>query len=184
MFDRTARRSDDAPPTDPAFLGQSVRVIGSAAISLEAAARLCESWFGIPAMIRSDAIEGKAREVATWSRPFSASVLLLSGGETTVTVTGLCGQGGRNTKSALSLAIDIERAGNIHTLSADTDGFDGGNEAAGGFVDGGTAMRLRYTEIDPRRPWPGMHRARHSSGSAHCASAARRAPTSMISGRF
>lgn len=163
----------DAPdPADPAFLGQSVHVIGSAAVSLDAAARHCERRFGIPAMILSDAIEGEAREIARMhaaiareiagrSRPFPAPVLLLSGGETTVTVTGPCGRGGRNTEFALSLAIDIDRIGNVHALSADTDGIDGANDAAGAFIDSGTVTELRRAGIDPRQAL-----AEHASGDA------------------
>jgi hydroxypyruvate reductase len=89
---------------DPVFKGHRARLIGSARFSLEAAAQRARA-LGIPAMILSDAIEGEAadiarmhaaiaREIALRDRPFRKPVLLLSGGETTVTLKGN-GRGGR-----------------------------------------------------------------------------------------
>ena len=107
---------------------------------------------GIPAVILSDAIEGEAREagsfhaalaleVALRGRPFARPCVLLSGGETTVTLRGK-GAGGRNTEFLLSFAGRIAWAEGIHALAADTDGIDGQDENAGAFADGTTASRL------------------------------------------
>jgi hydroxypyruvate reductase len=151
----------DAPrPNDPRFAGNEVYVIASAAKSLEAAAAEAEKG-DIKAAILSDSIEGEARdvglvhaaiarEIALRDRPFHRPVVILSGGETTVTVKGK-GKGGRNTEFLLSLALAIEGLGNIHALAADTDGIDGSEDNAGAFANDSTARRLRAAGLDPRR---------------------------------
>jgi hydroxypyruvate reductase len=146
-------------PDDPVFARNEVRVIASAAVSLEAAAAAARAA-GIDAAILSDAIEGEAREVgrvhaalareiATRDRPFRRPVVLLSGGETTVTVKGR-GRGGRNGELLLGLALAIDGLDGVTALAADTDGIDGGGDNAGGIVDGGTAGRIRAAGADPR----------------------------------
>ncbi len=87
-------------------------------------------------------LAGKAREKK------SAPACLISGGETTVRVTG-SGTGGRNMELALWFALEIEGAKGITLLSAGTDGSDGGTEAAGAIVDGKTARRARRKGINP-----------------------------------
>ena len=146
-------------PDDAVFDRHEVHVIASASISLEAAAALSERE-GVPAFILSDAIEGEARdvggvhaaiatEVATKDRPFQRPVLILSGGETTVTLSGEGGRGGRNTEFLLSFAGGIE-AQPIVALAADTDGIDGSEDNAGAFADGGTWSRIRAAGGDPQ----------------------------------
>ena len=143
---------------DPLLANNTVRTIASAALSLEAAAALARSK-GIEAAILSDSIEGEsrdvaqvhaamAREVASRNRPFAKPVVLLSGGETTVTLRGK-GRGGRNAEFLLALAIAIDGVEGISALAADTDGIDGSEDNAGAFVDGTTATRLRHAGIDP-----------------------------------
>jgi hydroxypyruvate reductase len=101
--------------------------------------------------ILSDAIEGEAREVgrvlaavavqtAGRSLPFDAPCVLLSGGETTVTVHG-DGRGGRNVEFLLSLAIALQGHPRIHALAGDTDGVDGQEEIAGAVVHPHTLTR-------------------------------------------
>ncbi|MBV2361021.1 glycerate kinase [Thalassococcus sp. CAU 1522] len=142
-------------PDHPVFARNSVQVIASARISLESAAARAEA-FGIPAVILSDAIEGEARDVglvhaaiarecATRCRPFVPPVVILSGGETTVTLGPEPGRGGRNTAFLLSLAAAIDGLAGIHALAADTDGIDGSQDNAGAFADGTSAARLRAT---------------------------------------
>lgn len=144
-------------PDDPAFRRNQVRVIASAAQSLDAAAALARAE-GISAAILSDSIEGEAREVAKVlaavahevalrDRPFTRPVVVLSGGETTVTLRGR-GRGGRNTEFLLSFAEGIAGL-NVAALAADTDGIDGSEDNAGAFADGGTAARLRASGHDP-----------------------------------
>ncbi len=144
-------------PDDPTFARNEVHVIASAARSLDAAAAWAEAE-GVPAVILSDSIEGEAREVAKMHaamarevamkhRPFAPPVLLLSGGETTVTLKGQ-GRGGRNSEFLLSLALGVEGL-DVVALAADTDGIDGSEDNAGAFADGQTATRLRATGRDP-----------------------------------
>ena len=146
-------------PDDPEFAGNEVHVIASAAISLEAAAALAETE-GIPAVILSDAIEGEARdvggvhaaiasEVVAKSRPFAPPVVILSGGETTVTLSGDGGRGGRNSEFLLAFAGGIEGK-DIVALAADTDGIDGSEDNAGAFADGETWNRIRAAGGDPQ----------------------------------
>lgn len=141
-------------PSDPVFAGHEVRVIASARLSLEAAAAAS----AVPAVILSDAIEGEARdvgrvhaaiarEVALRGRPFARPVVILSGGETTVTLRGK-GRGGRNSEFLLALALAAEGVP-FAALAADTDGIDGSEDNAGAFADGGSMARLRATGADP-----------------------------------
>lgn len=162
----------DAPMPDEArFAGNAVRVIASAGISLEAAVAEARRH-GIESVILSDAIEGEAREVgkvqaaiareiALRDRPFARPVLLLSGGETTVTISQRGGRGGRNTEFLLSLALGIDGLAGVHAFAADTDGIDGSEANAGAFADWTTATRLRGLGHDPR----GML-ARHDAWAA------------------
>jgi glycerate 2-kinase len=147
-------------PADPAFARNTVSIIASSGVSLEAAAEAAAAA-GVPAAILSDAVEGEAREVARVhaaiarevagrDRPFARPVVLLSGGETTVTLRGQ-GKGGRNCEFLLSLALEIEGVAGVTALAADTDGIDGASDAAGGIVDGGTAGRIRDKGRDPAR---------------------------------
>jgi hydroxypyruvate reductase len=150
----------DAPrPDDLRFVGNEVRVIASAAVSLEAAASEARRQ-GIEAIILSDSIEGEAREVgsvhaaiareiATRDRPFRKPVLILSGGETTVTLRAK-GKGGRNSEFLLAFAIGINGASGIHALAADTDGVDGSEDNAGAFADGATVLRMRAAGVDAK----------------------------------
>jgi glycerate 2-kinase len=144
-------------PADPVFAAHQVRVIASARISLEAAAATAQAR-GIPAAILSDAIEGEARdvarvhaaiarEVATRGRPFARPVVILSGGETTVTLRGK-GRGGRNSEFLLALALAAETMP-FAALAADTDGIDGSESNAGAFADGFSMARLRALGRDP-----------------------------------
>ncbi|PHP69147.1 glycerate kinase [Zhengella mangrovi] len=146
-------------PGDPVFRGNEVRVIASAAVSLEAAAARANEQ-GFEAVILSDAIEGEAREaggfhaalsreVALRDRPFDKPVVILSGGETTVTLRGK-GKGGRNSEFLLAFAMAIEGVSGITALAADTDGIDGSEDNAGAFCDGGSMARLRDLGLDPQ----------------------------------
>lgn len=89
-----------------------------------------------------------AREVQARDRPFKKPSVLLSGGETTVTLRGT-GRGGRNAEFLLAFAIAIDGVKGITALAADTDGIDGAGDNAGAFADGDTASRMRAAGIDP-----------------------------------
>lgn len=144
-------------PRDPVFAQHEVRVIASARLSLEAAAQTAVAA-GLPAVILSDSIEGEARdvgrvhaalarEVAARSRPFARPVVMLSGGETTVTLRAK-GRGGRNSEFLLSTALAAEGVP-FAALAADTDGIDGSEDNAGAFATGVSASRLRDLGLDP-----------------------------------
>lgn len=150
----------DAPsPDDERFSRNEVHLIASAGVSLEAAAAEAKRQ-GVEAVILSDSIEGEAREVggvhaaiarevATRNRPFPKPVLILSGGETTVTLRAK-GKGGRNSEFLLAFAIGISGVEGIHALAADTDGVDGSEDNAGAFADGSTVSRMRAAGVDAK----------------------------------
>lgn len=151
----------DAPKPDyERFARNEHHIIASAGVSLEAAATLARSS-GIAPYILSDSIEGEARdvalvhaaiarEVALKDRPFKKPAVLLSGGETTVTLRSKGGKGGRNGEFLLSLALAVGGS-SITALAADTDGIDGSENNAGAFVDGTTAQRLLGAGLDGKR---------------------------------
>ncbi|RWC62859.1 glycerate kinase [Mesorhizobium sp.] len=150
----------DAPsPDDERFSRNEVHLIASAGVSLEAAAAEAKRQ-DVEAVILSDAIEGEAREVggvhaaiarevATRDRPFRRPVLILSGGETTVTLRAK-GKGGRNSEFLLAFAIGINGVDGIQALAADTDGIDGSEDNAGAFADGSTVSRMRAKGVDAK----------------------------------
>ncbi len=159
VMDHLQSDSADAPlPADPRLRSAEHHIIASAAISLERAAEVADAA-GVDAHILSDSIEGEAREAARTQaaivreivnrdRPFKKPAVLLSGGETTVTLRGK-GKGGRNTEFLLSMALEISGENGVHVLCADTDGIDGSEDNAGAFIDGGTCNRMRSAGIDP-----------------------------------
>lgn len=127
-------------PDDPRFARNTHHVIATAQQALQAAAAIARTA-GITPYILSDEIEGEARDVgmvhaalarqvATHGQPFARPCVLLSGGETTVTVRGK-GQGGRNAEFLLSLAVALGGAENVHAIACDTDGIDGSEDNAG-----------------------------------------------------
>jgi len=151
---------ESRPNKDERLAGE-VHMVACAAHSLKAAQRYSEK-FGLKSVILSDAIEGEsrdiafmhgaiAREIVLHHQPFNSPIVLLSGGETTVTLDfGQKGSGGRNSEFALSLALAIEGYDMITALAADTDGIDGASTNAGAFCDGQTVLRLRTLGFDPR----------------------------------
>jgi hydroxypyruvate reductase len=151
-------RGESIKPGDPRLAGAEARIIATPQMALSAAARTAES-FGVTAHILGDSIEGEARdvgkvmagialEVAERDQPFAAPCVLLSGGETTVTVRG-AGRGGRNVEFLLSLAISLEGHARIHALAGDTDGVDGQEEIAGALMGPDTLARAWAQGIAP-----------------------------------
>ncbi|WP_295963014.1 glycerate kinase [uncultured Bartonella sp.] len=150
----------DAPkPDNPAFDKNVAYIVASAATSLEAASAHARKQ-GWNAVILSDSIEGEARdialmhaaiarEIALKNRPFEKPVVMLSGGETSVTIGGEHGKGGRNSEFLLSFLMAIEGESSITALAADTDGRDGSEDNAGAFCDGNSCSRLKQQGLDP-----------------------------------
>ncbi|MEM6891211.1 MAG: glycerate kinase [Pseudomonadota bacterium] len=151
---------DDSPhPSDAEFMRNKVRVVASAGISLTAAAHVAHQA-GVQSVILSDEIEGEARDIGMMhaaiarrtclnNTPFKKPVVILSGGETTVSIQDFAGRGGRNTEFLLALAGGVENL-KLTALAADTDGIDGSESNAGAFADGRTWDRLRQLGHDPR----------------------------------
>jgi glycerate 2-kinase len=136
-------RGESVKPGDPRLDRARVRIIATPQLALEAAASVARGA-GVAAYILGDAIEGEARDVgrvlagialqvAEHDQPVAAPCVLLSGGETTVTVRG-SGRGGRNVEYLLSLAIALDGHPRIHALAGDTDGVDGLEEIAGAHI--------------------------------------------------
>ncbi len=151
--------AESVKPDDPRLARASTRTIATPQMALEAAAAVASSA-GIRAYILSDAIEGEAREVgkvfAAMARqvvqrnqPFSPPCILLSGGETTVTVRGH-GRGGRNVEFLLSLAIALEGHPQVHALAGDTDGVDGQEEIAGAYISPDSLTRAMGLGLKPK----------------------------------
>lgn len=149
---------ESVKPGDPRLSEHSVRMIATPQMALEAAARVAEQA-GIKAHILGDSIEGEAREVgkvvagialqaARRGQPFDTPCVLLSGGETTVTIKGE-GRGGRNVEFLLSAAIALRGEPGVFGLAGDTDGVDGQEEIAGAFFSPDSLERAFAIGIRP-----------------------------------
>ncbi|WP_078864175.1 glycerate kinase [Streptomyces sp. AcH 505] len=135
------KTSETPKPGDACFENSSYRIIATPQSSLEAAARIARDA-GVAALILGSAIEGEAREVgivhagiarqcSDWGQPLEIPCVLISGGETTVTVRGK-GRGGRNAEFLLSLAVRAR--GGVWAFAGDTDGIDGSEDNAGAIL--------------------------------------------------
>ncbi|WP_201492802.1 glycerate kinase [Rubrivivax sp. A210] len=152
-------RGESPKPGDPRLARCETRMIATPQMALEAAAAVAREA-GVAAHILGDAIEGEAREVgrvmagialqvAERGQPVAAPCVLLSGGETTVTLRGK-GRGGRNVEFLLSLAVALEGHGRIHALAGDTDGVDGQEEIAGAIAAPDSLARAWAQGLRPR----------------------------------
>ena len=152
-------RGASVKPGDKRLAGSAVRIIATPQLALEAAAGVAAAA-GVTPHIIGDAIEGEARDagkvfagmalqVADRGQPFVAPCVLLSGGETTVTLRGN-GRGGRNVEYLLSLAIALDGHSGIHALAGDTDGVDGQEEIAGGCIGPDSLARAWALGIRPK----------------------------------
>lgn len=135
--------SESPKPGDPRLATATIEMISAPQASLEAAAAVARTA-GVTPLVLGDAIEGEAREVAKvmagmalqvvrHGQPAPAPCVLLSGGETTVTVRGQ-GRGGRNAEFLLALAVALDGAAGIHAFAGDTDGIDGTEDNAGALL--------------------------------------------------
>lgn len=151
---------DETPkPGDPDLAAADFRIIACARDALNAAAARARAQ-GIAPMNLGHDLQGEAsslaaehaalaRRIARGEGPVAPPCVLLSGGETTVTVRG-AGRGGRNTEYLLALACALEGAAGIHALAIDTDGIDGTEDNAGAYVDPDTLARAHALGLDPR----------------------------------
>ena len=143
-------------PGDAVFDGHEVHLIATPQQSLEAAAQAARAA-GLAAYILSDEMEGESREVgkvhaalaravALKGQPFQKPCVILSGGETTVTIRKQApatprGRGGRAGEFCMGLALALQGQGGVYALAADTDGIDGVEDNAGAYVTPDTLQR-------------------------------------------
>ncbi|HJV71676.1 glycerate kinase [Ideonella sp.] len=146
-------------PGDARLPAIETHFIATPQMALEAAAAVARGA-GVPPYILGDAIEGEAGDVAKTlagialqvarrGQPFQAPCVLLSGGETTVTLRGQ-GHGGRNVEFLLSLALALDGEPGVHALAGDTDGVDGQEEIAGALLAPDTLARAWAQGLRPR----------------------------------
>ncbi len=152
-------RGESVKPGDPRLANSETRMIATPQMALEAAAAVARAA-GVPVHILGDSIEGEARDVgivmagiarhvSTHQQPFQPPCILLSGGETTVTVRGN-GRGGRNVEFLLSLGVTLNGQPGIHAMACDTDGVDGQEEIAGAYLAPDSLARAWEQGIKPR----------------------------------
>lgn len=150
--------SETPKPGDPALAASTVRVVATAQDALEAAADVARKA-GVTPVILGNAIEGEAQVVAkvhaaiatqaaNHGQPAAPPCVLLSGGETTVTVRGKSGRGGRNGEFALALALALKGHPRIRALACDTDGIDGTEDNAGAVIRPNTLFRAASRGLD------------------------------------
>ncbi len=153
-----AAEEETPKPREIIFSRNQVRLVATPQLMLEAAAKEAEK-FGITPIILSDRIEGEAREVAKVhaaiakqikhrDQPLNAPAMILSGGETTVTVRGN-GKGGRNAEFILSLLEALQGEEGISAIAVDTDGIDGTEDNAGAWIDQRSLLKAKQLNLKP-----------------------------------
>ena len=157
---RLAQASDETPKPEELPNVEFV-LIATPMMALKAMAQTACS-LGLTPLVLGDALEGEAREMATvmagiarsvrtHGEPLRPPAVLLSGGETTVTIgRGPAGHGGRNTEFLLALAVALGGAADIWAIAGDTDGIDGMDDVTGAVVAPDTLVRARAKALDPR----------------------------------
>lgn len=141
---------------DPRLAGNESILIATPQMSLEAAAEVARQQ-GVTPVILGDSIEGEssqvavvhagiAKQVVRHQQPVAKPCVLLSGGETTVTVKGT-GRGGRNAEFSLALSMALNELPGVYSLAADTDGIDGSEDNAGCFVSPSTLKRATEAKL-------------------------------------
>jgi glycerate 2-kinase len=155
-------QDDDETPKPGTLLHADFRLIATPMMALRDAAQTAHG-LGLTPVILGDALEGEAREMGTVmagiarsvrarGEPAATPAVLLSGGETTVTLgQGPAGHGGRNTEFLLGLAAALDGAPGIWAVAGDTDGVDGMDDVAGAMLFPDTLARVRTQGLDPRR---------------------------------
>jgi glycerate 2-kinase len=151
----------DETPKPGSLTNIEFRMIATPMMALDAMAAKART-LGLSPIILGDALEGEAaqmgtvmsgiaRSVRAHGQPLRPPALLLSGGETTVTMSGkTAGKGGRNTTFLLGLAIGLDGAPGIWAVAGDTDGIDGMDDVAGALLAPDTLLRARALGLDAR----------------------------------
>jgi glycerate 2-kinase len=146
-------------PGDARLANSSTRMITAPQMALEAAAQVARNA-GITPYILGDSLEGESRDVAkvlagltrqllVHGQPFQTPCVLLSGGETTVTIKGN-GRGGRNVEFLLALGVALADTPGVYAMAGDTDGVDGAEEIAGAILSPDTLARAWSQGMNPR----------------------------------
>lgn len=141
---------ESVEPGDPVLAATTFDLIARPADSLTAAADAARRS-GVAPTVLGDDLEGEARNLGRAHAELAkqaAPGVILSGGETTVTVTDENGRGGRNCEYLLALAIALDGAPGIHAIACDTDGIDGTEDAAGAVIGPDTLSRARDAGLD------------------------------------
>lgn len=152
-------QGESIKPGDKRLVGHATHTITAPQIALEAAATVARAA-GYTPYILGDSLEGEARDlgkamagiarqVVLHGQPFQTPCVLLSGGETTVTLRGK-GRGGRNVEFLLSLAVALDGLPGVHAIAGDTDGVDGVEEIAGATLAPDTLARAWALGTNPR----------------------------------
>ena len=153
--------AEETPKSGDARLANTETImIATPQASLQAAAQVAQEA-GYAPLILGDSLEGEAKDVALvhagiakqvlhHQQPVSAPCVLLSGGETTVTVRGK-GRGGRNAEFALALALALDGATNVHAIACDTDGIDGTEDNAGAIVTPDSLQRAEALNVNAKQ---------------------------------
>ncbi len=160
IIDHLKLAEDETPkPGDPRLENNETHLIATPQASLEAAVAIALDH-GIRPVVLGDSIEGEAVDVAKvmagiaqqvrrHAQPAIPPCVLLSGGETTVTIKGK-GRGGRNSEFLLALAVHLDGADGVYALAADTDGIDGSEDNAGATIGPKTLERALNEDMSPR----------------------------------
>ncbi|MEM9733075.1 MAG: glycerate kinase [Pseudomonadota bacterium] len=146
--------SETPKPDDPLFERTEFKMIATPAHMIEAVEASVEAKDLTITSLGAD-LEGEARDVGREHALMALAAesgLIISGGETTVTVApnAPCGRGGRNCEYLLALAIALNGASHIHAIAADTDGIDGSEDNAGAIITPDTLARARAMGLDPQ----------------------------------
>jgi hydroxypyruvate reductase len=160
VLDHLRAGHDETPkPGDPRLAHCETHIVSAPQMALEAAAEVARAN-GYTPLILGDALEGESRDVALvhagiarqvlrHGQPVKPPCVLLSGGETTVTVRGQ-GRGGRNVEFLLALAVALGGADRVYALAGDTDGIDGAEEVAGAIVTPDSLARAAARGVDAK----------------------------------
>jgi hydroxypyruvate reductase len=146
--------SETPKPGHPAFTRTRSVIVATPMVALEAAAELARQA-GVTPIMLGDRIEGEAAEVAremarqALAHEGATPCIIISGGETTVTVRGN-GRGGRNAEFLLALAVALDGNPRVHAIACDTDGIDGTEDNAGAVISPDTLARAKNLGLDAR----------------------------------
>jgi hydroxypyruvate reductase len=151
-------RNETPTVGDPIFDNTEMFIVGRPQASLDAAVNIAKAA-GVRPIVLGDDIEGEARDVARKHAEMALNIIetqensngpcvILSGGETTVSIKGKGGRGGPNGEYALAMALILKGNKHVYALSVDTDGIDGSEDNAGAMIGPDTLERGKANRLD------------------------------------